>query len=100
MVGRERPQKVYRYFKNRNLLRKGVELATKVKTRTGKTIILRDPAEKAKRYTRQLNKGLVTETGKKLSPTDKAFRIGYLAARNDSAKAFCSNHHMKSKSQY
>lgn len=59
------------------------------KTKNG--IILRNPAEKAKRYSRQLKSGVVRETGKKLSTTDRAYRAGYLDARNDSAKAFKSN---------
>lgn len=59
------------------------------KTKSG--IILRTPDEKAKRFSRQLKSGVVRETGKTLSATDKAFRIGYLAARTDSAKVFNAN---------
>ena len=54
-------------------------------------IVLRNPAEKAKRYARQMKNGCVTETGQKLSATDLAFRAGYLQARRDSANAFNSN---------
>lgn len=60
------------------------------KTETG--IILRNPAEKAKRYARQMKTGVVRETGEKITKDGMAYRAGYLAARNDSAKAF--NHNM------
>ena len=65
------------------------------KTKSG--IILRNPAEKAKRYARQMKAGYVRETGKELSATDMAFRAGYLQARQDSAKAFRSNTGRKTK---
>ena len=61
-----------------------------VKLKNG--IVLLNPNDKAKRYARQMKAGVVKETGKKLTPTDMAWRAGYLAARNDSAKAF--NHSM------
>ena len=67
--------------------------------RTQNGIILRNPAEKAKRYARQMKHGVVRETGKELSSTDMAFRAGYLQARQDSAKAYCSNRGIKSKSK-
>lgn len=70
-------------------------MASVVKTKSGIRIVLRNPAEKAKRFARQLTKGKVTETGKKLSATDKAFRIGYLSARKDSANAFKAKHPRK-----
>lgn len=65
------------------------------KTKTG--FILRNPAEKATRFSRQLRNGKVTETGKKLSATDRAFRIGYLKARKDSAMAFNANKRYKKR---
>ena len=61
------------------------------------TIVLRNPAEKAKRYARQMKSGVVIETGEILSPTDKAWRAGYLSARSDQAKAFNAKHGRKSK---
>lgn len=59
------------------------------KTKNG--IILRTPTEKAKRFSRQLKSGVIRETGEKLSPTDKAFRAGYLQARTDGAKVHNAN---------
>ena len=67
------------------------------KTKTG--IVLRNPAEKAKRFARQMKSGMIRETGQELSPTDMAFRAGYLQARQDSAKAYCSNRGIKSKAK-
>ena len=57
----------------------------------GNKIVLRNPSEKAKRFSRQLRTGVVSETGKNLTETDKAFRIGYLSARSDNAKAYKAN---------
>lgn len=56
------------------------------KTKNG--IILRNPAEKAKRFSRQMKSGIVRETGKKLSPNDLAYRAGYLDARYDNSNAY------------
>lgn len=65
------------------------------KTKTG--IILRNPAEKGKRYARQLKTNRVAETGKTLTKEDRSFRAGYLTARKDSAKAYCHKRGIKSK---
>lgn len=65
--------------------------------RTPTGIILRNPAEKAKRFSRQMKSGVVTETGKKLDCCDMAFRAGYLQARQDSANAYNSNNGIKTK---
>lgn len=67
------------------------------KTKTG--IILRNPAEKGKRYARQLKSNRVTETGKTLTKEDRAFRSGYLTARSDSAKAYCHKWQLRRKRQ-
>jgi len=57
--------------------------------------VFRNPAEKAKRYARQMKNGKVSETGKKLTKEDYAFRAGYLQAREDNANAFKSSHPRK-----
>ena len=72
-------------------------MAKFITTRKGNKVVLRNPSEKAKRYARQLKNGVVQETNKKLTPTDKAYRIGYLSARSDNAKAYNSN---KKKGRY
>ena len=63
-------------------------MARRIKTASGITITLRNPAEKAKRYASQMKAGKVRETGKKLGPVDMAYRAGYLDARKDNAKCF------------
>lgn len=72
-------------------------MATVVKTKKGYKIVLLNPAEKGKRYSRQLKKGYVDETGEVLSSEAKAYRGGYLNARSDNAKAY--NHKMGLKSK-
>lgn len=74
-------------------------MAKVVKTKTGKKIVLLNPNEKAKRYARQLKIGKVRETGKKLSTNDMAFRVGYLSAQHDNAKAFCAVNGIPSKAK-
>ncbi len=56
------------------------------KTKNG--IVLRNPAEKAKRFARQMKNGKITETGQPLDCCGLAFRAGYLQARQDNAKAY------------
>ena len=68
-------------------------MSVRIKTKTGKKIVLLNPSEKAKRYARQMKHGKVTETGKQLSGIDLAWRAGYLQARKDSANAYNSNSH-------
>lgn len=63
-------------------------MATVIKTKKGNKIVLRNPSEKAKRYARQLRKGIVQETGEKLDTFQIGFRVGYLKARSDNAKAY------------
>lgn len=67
--------------------------------RTDTGIVLLNPAEKAKRYSRQMKNGFIRETGEKLSSNDMAYRAGYLSARRDSAKAYCSNKGIKSRAK-
>ena len=59
------------------------------KTTSG--IVLRNPAEKAKRYARQMKSGCVRETGEQLDYAGLCYRAGYLQARQDSANAYKSN---------
>lgn len=70
-------------------------MATRITTKNGHEIVLLNPSEKSKRFARQMKNGVIKETGKELTPTDYAFRAGYLQARQDSAKAFNSNRKKK-----
>ena len=74
-------------------------MATVIKTKNNKKVVLLNPAEKGKRYARQMKDGKVKETGKELKPTDYAFRAGYLAAQRDNAKAWCANNGVESKAK-
>ena len=65
-------------------------MAKIINTKNGKKVVLRTPAEKGKRYARQLKSGRIQETGKALTEKDRAFRIGYLTSRSDNAKAYKS----------
>ena len=66
-------------------------------SKKGNKVVLRTPSEKGKRYARQLKANRIQETGKELSDTDRAFRIGYLTSRSDNAKAYKS---IKSKKMW
>lgn len=68
-----------------------MKMAHVVRTRKGNKIILRTPAEKGKRYARQMRNGVVSETGEVLKKEGYAYRAGYLQARSDNAKAYKHN---------
>lgn len=70
-------------------------MASVVKTKNGKKIVLRTPSEKGKRYARQMKTGYISETGEKLKPSDYAFRAGYLTCQRDNANAY--NHNKRNK---
>jgi len=68
----------------------------------GKIITLLNPAEKGKKYASELkNKKRFTNDGEvkadSLTNSQAAYRIGYLQARKDNAKAFNSNKNKKEK---
>ncbi len=65
--------------------------------RTSTGIILRNPAEKAKRFSRQMKSGKVRETGEEIDCCGMAYRAGYLQARQDSANAYNANKGTKAK---
>ena len=62
-----------------------------IRTKNGKKIVLRNPAEKGKRYARQMKSGFIQETGEKLNKEGYSYRAGYLDSRRDSAKAYKSS---------
>ena len=70
-----------------------------IKTRDGKTVTLLNPAEKGDKYAKELRTGKrFTNDGKpkkgkngqqlKVTKNGRAYRGGYLDARNDNAAAF------------
>ena len=74
-------------------------MATLVKSKKGKKIVLLNPAEKGAKFAKELKQGrkrkndgsfLLDEKGKsvKLSKAERAYRGGYLDARKDAANAY------------
>ena len=74
-------------------------MAVKIRTKKGKTVTLLNPAEKSRKYARELRTGTrITNDGTpkksklgvplKLSPEGFGYRIGYINSRADNAKAF------------
>ena len=70
-------------------------MAVQVKNRFGKTITLRNPAEKGQKYAFELKNNYSASTGETLSQKQRSYRAGYLDARKDSAKAW--KHNQKKK---
>lgn len=67
--------------------------------KTSNGIVLRNPAEKSKRFARQMISGCVRETGEQLDYAGLSYRAGYFQARQDSANAYNSNLRKKKTSK-
>lgn len=65
------------------------------KTKNG--LVVRTPEEKAKRFERQLKRGMVTETGEALTKNDRTYRVAYINAVNDCKKQLARNKSAKSR---
>ena len=74
-------------------------MAVRVKTRSGKTVTLLNPAEKGRKYAAELRAGIKctndhkikrTKDGSKLAldKVERSYRAGYLQARKDSANCW------------
>lgn len=74
-------------------------MAVTVKGKNGRSVVLLNPAEKGEKYAKELKQNRKrTNAGSfklnknkqsiKLSKAERAYRAGYLDARNDGAKAF------------
>lgn len=73
-------------------------MATVIKTKNGKKVVLLNPAERGKRYSRELAKG-VKQDGTPLTDTEAAFRMGVLNERKTQAKIYNKQNGIKSKSK-
>lgn len=62
-------------------------MATLINTKNGKKIVLLNPAERGKRYSRELSNGRKVD-GTPLSATEAAFRMGVLNERKTQAKIY------------
>lgn len=78
--------------------------------KNGKDVILLNPAEKGKKYAKELKDNIhltndyvvkKNDKGKaqKLSKTSRAYRAGYLASRKDSANAYKAIHQVRNAKQ-
>lgn len=72
-------------------------MATLITTRNGRKVVLLNPAERGKRYSRELANGR-KYNGTPLSDTEAAFRMGVLNERKMQAKIYRKKHGMKNKS--
>lgn len=65
-------------------------MAKQIRTKSGQVITLLNPAERGRKYAKELHTGEDEFTHQKLNQRQKAFRAGYMKARRDSARAFRS----------
>lgn len=63
-------------------------MATVVTTKSGRKVVLLDPAERSKKYARELKNGRSMITGEPLTATQAGFRIGVLNERKLQAKIY------------
>ena len=73
-------------------------MATLINTKNGKKIVLLNPAERGKRYSRELANGRKHD-GTPLTETEAAFRMGVLNERKTQAKIYNKKHGLKGKSK-
>lgn len=73
-------------------------MATLINTKNGKKIVLLNPAERGKRYSRELANGRKND-GTPLTETEAAFRMGVLNERKTQAKIYNKKHGLKGKSK-
>ena len=66
--------------------------------KNGKKIVLLNPSERAKRYSRELANGK-KQNGEKLTAAGAGFRMGVLDERKTQAKIFCRENGIKSKAR-
>ena len=73
-------------------------MATLIETKNGKKIVLLNPAERGKRYSRELEKG-IKHDGTPLTDTEAAFRMGVLNERKLQWKIYNKQNGLKSKAK-
>ena len=74
-------------------------MATLIETKNGKKVELLNPAERGKRYSRELANG-VKHDGTPLTDTEAAFRMGVLNERKTQAKIYNKKNGLKSKAKH
>lgn len=73
-------------------------MATLIKTKSGRKVVLLNPAERSKRYARELSNGR-KQDGSPLTESEAAFRMGVLNERKTQAKIYNREHGLKGKSR-
>lgn len=73
-------------------------MATIINTKNGKKVVLLNPAERSKRYARELSNGR-KQDGTPLTETEAAFRMGRSERTQNAAKIFNRKHGLKGKSR-
>lgn len=73
-------------------------MATLIKTKNGKTVVLLNPAERSKRYARELSKGK-KQDGTPLTEAEVGFRMGVLNERKMQAKIYNRESGIKNKTK-
>ena len=58
-----------------------------VKLRSGKKVPSKHPAARSEKFCRELKYGVNEYNGKQLTKNEKAWRAGYMSARQDAAEA-------------
>jgi hypothetical protein len=72
-------------------------MATLIQTKNGKKVVLLNPAERSKRYSRELKNGR-KQDGTPLTDVQAGFRMGVLNERKAQAKIYNREHGLKGKS--
>lgn len=73
-------------------------MATIINTKKGKKVVLLNPAERSKRYARELKNGR-KQDGTPLTEAEAGFRMGVLNERKTQVKIFNREHGLKGKSR-
>lgn len=73
-------------------------MATLITTKKGKKIVLLNPAERSKRYAREMQSG-IKHDGTPLTSEEKAFRAGVLNERGLQAKIYNKENGLQSRSR-
>ena len=73
-------------------------MATLIKTKNGKQIVLLNPAERSKRYARELSKGC-KQDGTPLTDYERGLRVDVLSERSTQAKIYNKQNGLKDKAK-
>ncbi len=73
-------------------------MATLIKTKNGKQIVLLTPAERSKRYARELSRG-AKQDGTPLTDYERGLRAGVLNERSVQAKIYNKKNGLRGKSK-